>query len=82
MKKLERRSPIFFMKGDHKNNQEMIGWLQILLKTVFPEIAPKIQRRGHRIFDHQIGGSQNIAEVLLEIHDPPIPKKMQESEHY
>ena len=31
---------------------------------------------GHKIFDHQIGGSQNIAEVLSEIHDPPIPKKM------
>ena len=31
---------------------------------------------GHRFFDHQIGGSQNIAEVLPEIYDPPIPKKM------
>ena len=31
---------------------------------------------GHKIFDHQMGGSQNIAEVLSEIHDPPIPKKM------
>ena len=32
---------------------------------------------GHKIFDHQIrGGHKNIAEVLSEIHDPPIPKKM------
>ena len=31
---------------------------------------------GHKIFDHQIGGSKNIAEVLSEIYDPPIPKKM------
>ena len=29
-----------------------------------------------KIFDHQIGGYKNIAEVLSEIHDPPIPKKM------
>ena len=31
---------------------------------------------GHKIFDHQIGGHKNIPEVLSEIHDPPIPKKM------
>ena len=33
---------------------------------------------GHKIFDHQIGGGghEDIAEVLSEIHDPPIPKKM------
>ena len=31
---------------------------------------------GHKIFDHQIGGHKNIAEVLSEIHDPTIPKKM------
>ena len=30
----------------------------------------------HKIFDHQIGGHKYIAEVLSEIHDPPIPKKM------
>ena len=34
--------------------------------------------RGHKNFDHQMGGGdhKNIAEVLSEIHDPPIPKKM------
>ena len=31
---------------------------------------------GHKIFDHQVGGHKNIDEVLSEIHDPPIPKKM------
>ena len=31
---------------------------------------------GHKIFDHQMGGHKNIAEVLSEIHDPLIPKKM------
>ena len=32
---------------------------------------------GHKIVDHQIGGGhKNIAEVLSEIHEPPIPKKM------
>ena len=37
---------------------------------------------GHKIFDHQIeGGHKNIAEVLSEIHDPPIPKKMVASLH-
>ena len=25
---------------------------------------------GHKIFDHQMGDHKNIAEVLLEIHDP------------
>ena len=30
---------------------------------------------GHKIFDHQIGGHKNIAEVLSEIYDPPIPKE-------
>ena len=25
---------------------------------------------GHKIFDHQIGGHKNIAEVLSEIYDP------------
>ena len=28
------------------------------------------------MFDQQIGGHKNIAEVLSEIHDPPVPKKM------
>ena len=34
----------FFMRniGGHKNNQEIIGWLQILLKILFNEIAPKM----------------------------------------
>ena len=27
-------------------------------------------------FDQQIGGHKNITEVLSEIYDPPIPKKM------
>ena len=31
---------------------------------------------GHKIFDHQIGGHKRFAEVLSEIYDPPIPKKM------
>ena len=31
---------------------------------------------GHKIFDHQMGGHKNIAEVLSEIYDPTIPKKM------
>ena len=42
----------------------------------FNIVAPE---GGHKIFDHQIGpmgGHKNIAEVLSEIHDPPIPKKM------
>ena len=34
----------FFMKnrGGHKNNQEIIGALQILLKILFNEIVPKM----------------------------------------
>ena len=39
----------------------------------FNIVAPE---GGHKIFDHQMGGHKNIAEVLSEIHDPPIPKKM------
>ena len=39
----------------------------------FNIVAPE---GGHKIFDHQIGGHKNIAEVLSEIHDPPILKKM------
>ena len=31
---------------------------------------------GHKIFDHLMGGHKNIAEVLSEIYDSPIPKKM------
>ena len=27
----------------HKNNEEMIGWLQILIKILFNEMASKIQ---------------------------------------
>ena len=30
---------------------------------------------GHKIFDHQIGGHKNIAEVLSEIYDPPFQRK-------
>ena len=29
----------------------------------------------HKIFDHQIGGHKNIAEVLSEIHDPLFQRK-------
>ena len=79
-----------------QKNQEIIGWLQILMKILFNEIAPKMHifcatrivvtcffnivapEGGNKIFDHQIGGGghKNIAEVLSQIHDPPIPKKM------
>ena len=62
--------------GVTKKNQEIIGWLQILVKILFNEIAPKMHifcvrelgvtcffnivapEGGHKIFDHQIGGSQ------------------------
>ena len=60
------------------------------MKILFDEIVPKmhvfcathiggyifLRHWGHKIFDHQMGGHKNIAEVLSEIHDPPIPKKM------
>ena len=80
-------------RGSQKN-QEIIGWLQILMKILFNEIAPKMHifalralrvtcffhivapKGGHKIFDHQIGGHKNIAEILSKIHDPPIPKKV------
>ena len=29
-------------KVDHKNNQEIIGWTQILLKTLYNKIAPEM----------------------------------------
>ena len=76
--------------GGHKKNQEIIGWLQISMKILLHEVAFKMHifratrivvtcffntvapERGHKMFDHH----KNIAEVLSEIHDPPIPKKM------
>ena len=37
-------SQIFFMRnrGSQKKNQEIIGWLQILMKISFNEITPKV----------------------------------------
>ena len=69
--------------GGHRKNQEIFGWLQILMKILFNEITHKlhifrVMRIGGYMFPpHQMGGGhKNIAEVLSEIHDPPIPKKM------
>ena len=42
--------------------------------TCFFNIVARVG--GHTIFDHQIGGHKNIAKVLSEIYNPPIPKKM------
>ena len=44
-------------------------WIIITLQLRGP--AP---RECQTIFDFQIRGSQNIAEVPLEIYEPPIPK--------
>ena len=39
--------------GGSKNNQEIIEWLQILLKIFFDEIAPKMQIvRAMRVGDY------------------------------
>ena len=35
-----------------------------------------LKGRSHKILDNEMGGHKNIAEVLLEIHDLPIPPKM------
>ena len=69
----------FFMRNrGSQKNQEIIGWLHILMKILFNKIAPKMHisyatrigvtcffqhefvapEGGHKIFDHQIGGSQ------------------------
>ena len=44
--------------------------------TYFFNIVVPGGGESHKIFDHQMGGHKNIAEVLSEIYDPPIPKKM------
>ena len=44
-----------------------------IITCFFNIVAPE---GAHKIFNHQIGGHKNIAEVLSEIYDPPIPKKM------
>ena len=61
-------------------NQEIIGWLQILIKILFNEIAAKMHiicptRFRVTCFFNIVapeGGHKNIAEVLSEIHDPLI----------
>ena len=39
-------------RGGHKNNQEIIGWPQILPKILFNEIAPKM----HIFCPMRVGG--------------------------
>ena len=90
MKKLGGSQNFFMKNRGVKKNQEIIGWLQILMKILFNEIAqhayfPRYAHwgyiflqhcssgwGGHKIFDHQIGGSQKYCQI----HDSPIPKKM------
>ena len=80
--------------GGSQKNQEIIGWLQILMKILFNEIAQKCifsalralgvtcffqhcsSGGGHKIFDHQIGGSQKYCQGTFRNSWPPIPKKM------
>ena len=67
------------------NKQDIIGWLQYFTEFEFNDNPMQIInatlngccimitlqfRGGHTIFDYQIRGSQNIAEVTLEIYEP------------
>ena len=78
--------------GGNKSNQEIIWWPILLKivqwnnpqNAYFPHyivgtyffniVAP--EGDGHKNFNHWVRGRKNIGELLLEIHDPPIPKKM------
>ena len=71
MKKLGG-SQNFFMRnrGGHKNNQEIIGWLQILLEILFNEIAPKmhifrVTRVGGYMFLQHCSSEGGVIKFLI-----------------
>ena len=72
MKRLGGGSQNFFMKnrGGHKKNQEIIGWLQILLNILFNEIAPKMhifratRIGGYMFLQHCSSGGGGVIKFL------------------
>ena len=57
------------------NNPQNAYFPHYIVGTYFFNIVAP-EGDGHKNFNHWVRGRKNIGELLLEIHDPPIPKKM------